>query len=158
MKFENRHSIIGKLNIELLKKTTKFLLFSLMPSRALSHDGKKHVITVPVRLRKLQTIEPPPIHEGSFLFLRIIFKKNDPFCYSLDCHFTAASLRHVKDLAGIFGNDCVFYLTQDTKAKISIGRPSAKGQAPLIMHMDYEMSSVESQTTSTATRHQLTPW
>jgi hypothetical protein len=35
-----------------------------MPSRALSHDGKKHVVTVPVRLRKLQAIEPPPKHEG----------------------------------------------------------------------------------------------
>jgi hypothetical protein len=39
-----------------------------MPNRALSHDGKKHVVTVPVRLRKLQGIEAPPQHEGSFLF------------------------------------------------------------------------------------------
>ena len=35
-----------------------------MPSRALSHDGKKHVATVPVRLRKLQGIESLSIHEG----------------------------------------------------------------------------------------------
>jgi hypothetical protein len=67
-------------------------------------------------------------------------------------------LKHIKDLAGIFGNDCVFYLTQDTKAKISIGRPSAKGQAPLIMHLDYELSSNEPQTAPIATRHQLSPW
>jgi hypothetical protein len=36
-----------------------------MPNRALSHDGKKHVVTVPVRLRKLQAIESPPKHEGT---------------------------------------------------------------------------------------------
>jgi hypothetical protein len=75
-----------------------------------------------------------------------------------DSHFIAASLKHIKDLAGIFGNDCVFYLTQDTKAKISIGRPSAKNQAPLIMHLDYDQCSVEPQITPIATRHQLTPW
>ena len=39
-----------------------------MPNRALSHDGKKHVVTVPVRLRKLQGIEPPRVHEGLLFF------------------------------------------------------------------------------------------
>jgi hypothetical protein len=67
-------------------------------------------------------------------------------------------LKHIKDLAGIFGNDCVFYLTQDTKAKIKIGRPSDKGQSPLIMHLDYEISSIESDSNTTISRHQLTPW
>ncbi|CAF0887164.1 unnamed protein product [Adineta ricciae] len=114
------------------------LYYRLMPNRSLSHDGKKHVVTVPVRLRRLQGIQPAVKHE--------------------DSHFTSASLRHIKDLAGIFGNDCVFYLTQDTKAKVKIGRPAAKGQAPLIMHMDYEISSVESSMTSIGnSRHQFTP-
>jgi hypothetical protein len=67
-------------------------------------------------------------------------------------------LRHIKDLAGIFGNDCVFYLTQDTKAKVKIGRPSDKGPSPLIMHLDYEMSSVDLQTNPITPHHQLTPW
>lgn len=75
----------------------------------------------------------------------------------LDGHFTAASLRHIKDLAGIFGNDCVFYLNQNTRAKVKIGRPSAKGQSPLIMHLDYELNLIESQSTPLAPRHQLTP-
>ncbi|CAF1956312.1 unnamed protein product [Rotaria magnacalcarata] len=113
------------------------LYYRLMPQRALSHDGKKHIVTVPVRLRKMQDIELPPKHE--------------------DCHFTAAALKHIKDLAGIFGNDCVFYLTQDTKAKVSIGRPSGKGQSPLIMHLDYSISSTDQQSNSTVTHHQLTP-
>lgn len=114
------------------------LYYRLLPNRALSHDGKKHVVTVPVRLRKLQSIESRPKHE--------------------DSHFTAAAIRHIKDLAGIFGNDCVFYLTQDTKSKVNIGRPSAKGQSPLIMRLDYDISSLDSQTSSmTNTRHQFSP-
>ncbi len=40
-----------------------------MPQRALSHDGKKHIVTVPVRLRKMQGIESPPRHEGKIFFL-----------------------------------------------------------------------------------------
>jgi hypothetical protein len=126
-----------------------------MPQRALSHDGKKHVVTVPVRLRKMQGIEQPPKHEGKICFSLI---KRLLLFYDIDCHFTAASLKHIKDLAGIFGNDCVFYLTQDTKAKVNIGRPSAKGQSPLIMHLDYEISSTESQSNTIMPRHQLTPW
>ncbi len=45
-----------------------------MPQRALSHDGKKHVVTVPVRLRKMQGIELPPKHEGKIL---LVFLKED---------------------------------------------------------------------------------
>jgi hypothetical protein len=39
-----------------------------MPQRALSHDGKKHIVTVPIRLRKMQGIELPPKHEGKRCF------------------------------------------------------------------------------------------
>jgi hypothetical protein len=38
-----------------------------MPRRALSHDGKKHVTTVPIRLRKMQGLEQRPQHEGKIL-------------------------------------------------------------------------------------------
>ena len=114
------------------------LYYRLMPQRAISHDGKKHVVTVPVRLRRFPALQSGPQHE--------------------DAHFAAASLKHMKDLAGIFGNDCVFFLTQNTKSKVKIGRPSAKGQAPLIMHLDYEMSTLDSPSTIQTSRHQLTPW
>ena len=130
-----------------------------MPNRSLSHDGKKHVVTVPVRLRRLQGIQPAMKHEGLFENLSCFERKRWLSFACIDSHFTSASLRHIKDLAGIFGNDCVFYLTQDTKAKVKIGRPAAKGQAPLIMHMDYEISSVESSMASIGnSRHQFTPW
>lgn len=35
-----------------------------MLQRSLSHDGKKHIVTVPVRLRKMQGINILPKHEG----------------------------------------------------------------------------------------------
>ena len=103
----------------------------------------------------MQDITPLPKHEGKIQFISIEWKL---LFDNLDCHFTAASIKHIKDLAGIFGNDCVFYLTQDTKAKVSIGQPSTKGQSPLIMHLDYEMSSTEPQANSIVTHHQLKPW
>ena len=40
--------------------------FRLLPQRALSHDGKKHSVTVPVRLRKSQVVEASK-HEGKSL-------------------------------------------------------------------------------------------
>jgi hypothetical protein len=64
MKFENHHFIIGKLFHIKKRNQIKTVLFSLMPQRALSNDGKKHVVTVPVRLRKMQGIELSPKHEG----------------------------------------------------------------------------------------------
>jgi len=70
MKFEKLHFIIGKYKNKKRFSFEKNFLFSLMPSRALSHDGKKHVVTVPVRLRKLQGIEQPPKHEGLLFFLK----------------------------------------------------------------------------------------
>ena len=64
MKFENHHFIIGNLfNIEKFIENRNFFS-SLMPERTLSSDGKKHVVTVPVRLRKMQNITSPPKHEG----------------------------------------------------------------------------------------------
>ena len=87
-----------------------------------------------------------------------LLSKENAYFYNLDCHFTAASLKHINDLAGIFGNDCVLYMTQDIKATISIGRPPTKGQSPLIMRLDYETNSAELQSNPTASRHQFTPW
>jgi hypothetical protein len=63
----------------------------------------------------------------------------------------------VKDLAGTFGNDCVFYLVQDNKASIRIGRPTTRGHSPLIMHLDYQMSTANSTPLPPTVPHQLKP-
>jgi hypothetical protein len=76
-------------------------------------------------------------------------------CFS-DGHFATATIRYIKDLAGIFGNDVVFFLSQDDKCKVPIGLPAAKIQAPMLMHLDYRVRLPDHDWT-VAPRHQLTP-
>ncbi|CAF0719285.1 unnamed protein product [Adineta ricciae] len=107
--------------------------YRLIPAGIFSEDGKRRVNTEPVRLRKYQEIEQVK-HE--------------------DCHFVNATLQHIKDLAGTFGNECVFYLIQDRKASVRIGRPSARGRSPFIMHLDYQTSTTN---LTSSIPHQLKP-
>ncbi|CAF1644201.1 unnamed protein product [Adineta ricciae] len=116
-----------------IKRST--LYYRLLPHRANSVDGKKHVRTVPVRLRKAL---------------------NDEHGKHEDGHFATATIRYIKDLAGIFGNDVVFFLSQDDKCKVPIGLPAAKIQAPMLMHLDYRVRLPDHDWT-VAPRHQLTP-
>jgi hypothetical protein len=76
---------------------------------------------------------------------------------SSDCHFVSAIQRHVRDLASTFGNDCVFYCVQDSKASLRIGRQANRGHSPLIMHLDYQTSTADGTSFSPAVRHQLKP-
>ncbi|CAF2145043.1 unnamed protein product [Rotaria magnacalcarata] len=110
--------------------------YRLIPAGAFSEDGKKHVTSSAVRLRKVQAIEQLK-HE--------------------DCHFVSGTLQYIKDLAGTFGNDCVFYLVQDNKASIRIGRSAARGSAPLIMRLDYQISTANSTPIPASVRHQFKP-
>lgn len=57
MKFEDHHYFIGKtLSIFYIFLLT-IQFYSLIPSGAFSEDGKKHVTSMQVRLRKLHGIE-----------------------------------------------------------------------------------------------------
>lgn len=75
----------------------------------------------------------------------------------LDCHFVTASLRHVRDIAGTFGNECVFYLIQDRKASVRIGRPTSRAYSPFILHLDYQVSTMNSSPIPPSVPHQLKP-
>jgi hypothetical protein len=88
-----------------------------------------------------------------FTFKEIVLM---PFFLFLDGHFATATIRYIKDLAGIFGNDVVFFLSQDDKCKVPIGLPAAKIQAPMLMHLDYRVRLPDHDWT-VAPRHQLTP-
>ncbi|CAF1635953.1 unnamed protein product, partial [Adineta ricciae] len=99
-----------------IKRTT--LYYRLLPHRASSIEGRRHNQTVPVRLRRAQ---------------------NDEHGKHEDGHFATATIRYMKDLASIFGNDCVFYLSQDDKCKVPLGLPAARVQAPMLMHLDYRI-------------------
>jgi hypothetical protein len=111
------------------------LYFSLLPHRAKSIDGRRHVYTAPVRLRRAQHDEHSKHEDG---------------------HFATATIRYMKDLASIFGNNCVFYLSQDDKCKVPLGLPAARVQAPMLMHLDYRIR-LPDHDWIVAPRHQLIP-
>ncbi|CAF4447621.1 unnamed protein product [Rotaria sp. Silwood2] len=116
-----------------IKRTT--LYYRLLPHRASSRDGRRHINTAPVRLRRAQ---------------------NDDHGKHEDGHFATATIHYMKDLASIFGNDCVLYLSQDDKCKVPLGLPAARVQAPMLMHLDYRISLPDHDWV-VAPRHQLTP-
>ncbi|CAF1081493.1 unnamed protein product [Rotaria sordida] len=116
-----------------IKRST--LYDRLLPRRASSKDGRRHVNTAPVRLRRAQ---------------------NDDHAKHEDGHFSTATIRYIKDLASIFGNNCVFYLSQDDKCKVPLGLPAARIQAPILMHLDYRVR-LPDHDWIVAPRHQLIP-
>ncbi|CAF4172871.1 unnamed protein product, partial [Rotaria sp. Silwood2] len=91
----------------------------LIPRRSNSIEGKRHVRTVPIRLIKANNDQ---------------HKKHD------DQYVATNTINHLKTLAGSFGNDAVFFLSQDDKARVPIGLPAARKQAPLLMHLDYKVT------------------
>ncbi|CAF1602695.1 unnamed protein product, partial [Rotaria sp. Silwood1] len=107
----------------------------LLLHRATSRDDRRHVNTAPVRLRRAQ---------------------NDEHGKHEDGHFATATIPYMKDLASIFGNDCVFYLSQDDKCKVPLGLPAARVQTPMLMHLDYRIR-LPDHDWIVAPRHQLTP-
>jgi hypothetical protein len=90
MILNERHFIIVKTKV--LPWTKKSFCFSLLLHRASAIEARWNNQIVPVRLRRAQ---------------------NDEYEKHEDGHFATATIRHMKDLASIFGNDCVFYLSQD---------------------------------------------
>ncbi|CAF2616168.1 unnamed protein product, partial [Rotaria sp. Silwood2] len=107
----------------------------LLPHREKSRDGRRHINTAPVRLRRARHDERSKHEDG---------------------HFATATMRYIKDLSSIFGNDCVFYLSQDDKCKVPLGLPAARVQAPMLMHLDYRIRLPDHDWT-VAPRHQLIP-
>ena len=66
MKFDDHHCSIGKIRSDAFNTFQCHLYFSLIPAGSFSDDGKKHVTSYAVRLRKLQGIEKK-IHPGYFM-------------------------------------------------------------------------------------------
>ncbi|CAF3921937.1 unnamed protein product [Rotaria sp. Silwood1] len=100
-----------------LSRSSTYL--QLLPRRSNSTEGKRHVRTVPVRLIKAN---------------------NDQHKKHVDQYFATNTSNHLKTLAGSFGSDAVCFLSQDDKARVPIGRPAARKQAPLLMHLDYKIT------------------
>lgn len=56
-----------------------------------------------------------------------------------DQFFAAATINYLKELAVTMGERCVFFLSQDDKARVPLGLPAAHKQAPILMHLEYEI-------------------
>lgn len=79
------------------------------------------------------------------------------FSSYVDCHFVSAALQHIKDVASTFGNECVLYLVEDRRSSVRIGRASARGHSPYIMHLDYQISTADSTPIPPSVTHQFEP-
>lgn len=94
------------------------LYIRLSPKSWNTLEGKRHVETVPVRLRRPQNNE----------------HRAHP-----DTAFAKASVDCLKELCSALGPFDVAVLSQDDKAKVPIGLPAAKKQSHLVMSMEYEI-------------------
>ncbi|GBP81709.1 Probable uridine nucleosidase 2 [Eumeta japonica] len=90
----------------------------LLPRCSTTIQGKKHVVTVPVKLARATNDE----------------HKSHP-----DGKFCTASIRAIESLASMLGPAQVFFLSQDDKARIPIGKTAVEKQAPFLMHMEYRV-------------------
>ena len=101
----------------------------LLPKRATSLEGKRHVTTVPVKLIKAQ---------------------NDQHSNHIDQWFCSSTIKRLEELSS------VCFLSQDDKAKVPIGLTAANKQAPLLMHLEYRVSLPDHDWVIAA-KHKLTP-
>ena len=111
------------------------MYYRLLPRKSNSTEGKKHVRTVSVKIRRA---------------------KNNIRARHKDANFTFAIKQYLKQLASFFGSKNTFVLSVDDKAKVPIGVTAAKYQSPLVMHMTYEIRLPDHDFVK-ASKHKLTP-
>ena len=99
-----------------LKRFSVYL--HLLPKNHRTIEGKRHISTVPVKLYKAQNS-----HHAS-----------DP-----SKKFAHATIRALEELAAILGSAEITFHSQDDKAKVPIGLTAANKQAPMLMHMEYQV-------------------
>ena len=118
----NVFKTLDDLHAGLLKKgyflSRRDLYLLLIPRRSDTIEGKRHVRTVPVKIRKAQNT---------------LRNKHE------DANFCFATKQYMKDIASLFGAKNVILLSVDDKAKVPIGVTAANKQSHLIMHVDYEI-------------------
>ena len=100
-----------------LKRSSVYL--HLLPRNHRSIEGKTHVTTAPVKLYKSQ---------------------NAKHASHPSTKFARASVRSLEELAAILGPAEVTFHSQDDKAKVPIGLTAANKQAPMLMHMEYQVT------------------
>jgi len=96
------------------------LYLRLQPRCSSSLAGKRHVKTVPVKLIRAQ---------------------NNNHVKHVDGEFCTATITHLEELSSILGPKEVCFISQDDKCRVPIGVTAANKQSPLLMHVEYRISS-----------------
>ena len=50
-----------------------------------------------------------------------------------------ASAKHARELASLFSDENVFFLSADDKARVSLDLPVSKKQTAILMHLEYRV-------------------
>ena len=103
---------LDDLRAALLSRSALYL--RLVPWRTNTSEGKRHVTTVPVKIRRA---------------------KNNLRSRHQDSDFTFPTKDYLKSIASFYGSESVFVLSVDDKAKVPIGVTAVKYQVPMVMHM-----------------------
>ena len=64
--------------------------------------------------------------------------------------------RHLEELISVLGPNEVCFISQDDKARVPIGLTAANKQAPLLMHVEYQVS-LPDHDWIVAAKHKLIP-
>lgn len=90
----------------------------LLPRLSNSIEGKRHINTVPVKLRRA---------------------RNDVHRQHIDTEFAKATLKNLETLASILGPQQVIFLSQDDKTRVPLGITAANNETPILMHLEYRV-------------------
>ena len=110
---DDLHSELTRIGFKLSRSA---LYLRLMPRRGDTHEGKRHIQTVPVKL-----LRP----ENS------LRKKN------VDRMFAKSFIDEIFELCRLLGPDAATFMSNDDEARIALDLAAASLQAPILMHVDY---------------------
>lgn len=111
------------------------LYLRVLPKRIDSVEGRRHVITVPVKLLKPRNV------------FHVSHK---------DTQFAIANNRFVEELASLLGPNEVIYLSTDDKSRVPLGITAANKQSTILMHYEYRVTLPDHDFVK-AERHKLIP-
>lgn len=116
-----------------IKRSATYL--RLIPRRADSSEGKRHIHTVPVKLLRASNAKHQEHPDG---------------------RFCTASIRSLEEIASILGPNETGFISQDDKARVAIGLAAANKQAPMLMHVEYKVTLPDHDWV-VANKHKLIP-
>ena len=114
--FDGLKSALEKKGFNLSRTATYYRLW---PASLCHKDRKRHVYTVRVKLQRPQND----------------LRKEPP-----DGHFVMASVMFTRDLKNLFGDNQVFFLSQDDKARVPLGLPISKKRTAILMHLEHKVT------------------